>query len=82
FIDDDQPSHVYKLKKTLYGLKHAPMTCGIETWSGACDRIGTPMDTKHKLDLDTIGTPARPTEKHLKEVIKTPSRVLSEELNS
>ncbi|GJT55626.1 retrovirus-related pol polyprotein from transposon TNT 1-94 [Tanacetum coccineum] len=24
FIDANHPSHVYKLKKTLYGLKHAP----------------------------------------------------------
>nr|GFA67646.1 copia protein [Tanacetum cinerariifolium] len=24
FIDVDHPSHVYKLKKALYGLKHAP----------------------------------------------------------
>ncbi|GKB82394.1 retrovirus-related pol polyprotein from transposon TNT 1-94 [Tanacetum coccineum] len=24
FIDDDHPSHVYKLKKALYGLKQAP----------------------------------------------------------
>ncbi|GKB23448.1 retrovirus-related pol polyprotein from transposon TNT 1-94 [Tanacetum coccineum] len=27
-----------------------------ETWNGACNPIGTPMETKHKLDLDTIGT--------------------------
>nr|GEV87074.1 retrovirus-related Pol polyprotein from transposon TNT 1-94 [Tanacetum cinerariifolium] len=26
FIDDDHPSHVYKLKKALYGLKKAPKT--------------------------------------------------------
>nr|GEY69625.1 retrovirus-related Pol polyprotein from transposon TNT 1-94 [Tanacetum cinerariifolium] len=25
FIDDDHPSHLYKLKKALYGLKQAPM---------------------------------------------------------
>ncbi|GJY48489.1 retrovirus-related pol polyprotein from transposon TNT 1-94, partial [Tanacetum coccineum] len=40
-----------------------------------CDSIGTPMDTKPKLDADLSGTPidqtryhTRPTEKHLKEV--------------
>nr|GEX66760.1 hypothetical protein [Tanacetum cinerariifolium] len=27
FIDADHPSHVYKLKKTLYGLKKAPRAC-------------------------------------------------------
>nr|GFB39386.1 retrovirus-related Pol polyprotein from transposon TNT 1-94 [Tanacetum cinerariifolium] len=27
FIDDDHPSHVYKLKKALYGLKQAPRAC-------------------------------------------------------
>ncbi|GKE26433.1 retrovirus-related pol polyprotein from transposon TNT 1-94, partial [Tanacetum coccineum] len=26
FVDPDNPNHVYKLKKTLYGLKHAPRT--------------------------------------------------------
>nr|GEV56377.1 retrovirus-related Pol polyprotein from transposon TNT 1-94 [Tanacetum cinerariifolium] len=24
FVDQDNPNHVYKLKKALYGLKHAP----------------------------------------------------------
>ncbi|GKA43546.1 retrovirus-related pol polyprotein from transposon TNT 1-94, partial [Tanacetum coccineum] len=26
FVDQDNPSHVYKLKKALYGLKQAPRT--------------------------------------------------------
>ncbi|GKG56356.1 retrovirus-related pol polyprotein from transposon TNT 1-94, partial [Tanacetum coccineum] len=26
FIDQDNPSHVYRLKKALYGLKQAPRT--------------------------------------------------------
>nr|GFA44560.1 hypothetical protein [Tanacetum cinerariifolium] len=27
FLDSDNPNHVYKLKKALYGLKKAPRTC-------------------------------------------------------
>nr|GEX02321.1 retrovirus-related Pol polyprotein from transposon TNT 1-94 [Tanacetum cinerariifolium] len=27
FVDQDNPSHVYKLKKALYGLKQAPRVC-------------------------------------------------------
>nr|GEW34034.1 copia protein [Tanacetum cinerariifolium] len=27
FVDQDNPNHVYKLKKTLYGLKQAPRAC-------------------------------------------------------
>ncbi|GJW79824.1 retrotransposon protein, putative, ty1-copia subclass, partial [Tanacetum coccineum] len=27
FVDQDNPSHVYKLKKALYGLKQAPRAC-------------------------------------------------------
>ncbi|GJY72974.1 retrovirus-related pol polyprotein from transposon TNT 1-94 [Tanacetum coccineum] len=27
FIDFEKPNHVYKLKKALYGLKHAPKAC-------------------------------------------------------
>ncbi|GJV94602.1 retrovirus-related pol polyprotein from transposon TNT 1-94 [Tanacetum coccineum] len=29
FVDQDNPSHVYKLKKALYGLKQAPRACAI-----------------------------------------------------
>nr|GEV37084.1 retrovirus-related Pol polyprotein from transposon TNT 1-94 [Tanacetum cinerariifolium] len=29
FVDPDHPTHVYRLKKALYGLKHAPRVCVI-----------------------------------------------------
>ncbi|GJV09760.1 copia protein [Tanacetum coccineum] len=48
FFDQDNPSHVYKLKKALYGLKQAPR---------ACDFVDTPMVEKNKLDEDLQGTP-------------------------
>nr|GEU96099.1 hypothetical protein [Tanacetum cinerariifolium] len=46
FVDQDNPSHVYKLKKALYGLKQAPR---------ACDSVDTPMVEKSKLDKDLQG---------------------------
>ncbi|GJT14037.1 retrovirus-related pol polyprotein from transposon TNT 1-94 [Tanacetum coccineum] len=72
FIDADHPSNVYKLKKALYGLKQSNYVLEILNKHGMehCDPVGTPMETKHKLDLDTNGTSAQPTKKHLKEVKK------------
>ncbi|GJR33412.1 retrovirus-related pol polyprotein from transposon TNT 1-94 [Tanacetum coccineum] len=47
FVDQDDPSHVYKLNKALYDLKQAPR---------ACDSVDTPMVEKNKLDADLQGT--------------------------
>ncbi|GJR84872.1 retrovirus-related pol polyprotein from transposon TNT 1-94 [Tanacetum coccineum] len=43
FVDQDNPSHVYKHKKALYGPKQAPRTC---------DSVDTPVVEKSKLDED------------------------------
>nr|GEY89746.1 putative ribonuclease H-like domain-containing protein [Tanacetum cinerariifolium] len=101
FIDANYPSHVYKLKKTLYGLKKAlrawydelstfllqngfskgtiDLTLFTRRFDddilvskyvneilkkyglNTSDIVGTPMDIKHKLDLDQIGTPVDAT---------------------
>ncbi|GJY83494.1 retrovirus-related pol polyprotein from transposon TNT 1-94 [Tanacetum coccineum] len=55
FVDQDNLSHVYKLKKALYGLKQAPR---------ACDSVDTPMVEKNKLDKDLPGTPVDATLYH------------------
>nr|GEY71873.1 hypothetical protein [Tanacetum cinerariifolium] len=55
FVDQDNPSHVYKLEKALYGLKQAPRTC---------DSIDTPMIEKSKLDEDLQGKPVDATKYH------------------
>nr|GEW27289.1 hypothetical protein [Tanacetum cinerariifolium] len=52
FVDQDNPSHAYKLKKAFYGLKQAPR---------ACDSVDTPMVEKNKLDEDLLGTPVDAT---------------------
>ncbi|GKA73572.1 retrovirus-related pol polyprotein from transposon TNT 1-94 [Tanacetum coccineum] len=46
FVDQDNPSHVYKLKKALYGLKQAPHV---------------PVVEKSKLDEDLHGKPVDAT---------------------
>ncbi|GJY97909.1 retrovirus-related pol polyprotein from transposon TNT 1-94 [Tanacetum coccineum] len=50
FVDQDNPSHVYKLKKALYGLKQAPRACLLTS-----DSVDTPMVEKSKLDEDLQG---------------------------
>nr|GEW56800.1 retrotransposon protein, putative, unclassified [Tanacetum cinerariifolium] len=52
FVDQDNPSHVYKLKRALYDLKQAPCTC---------DSVDTPMVEKSKLDKDLQGKPVDAT---------------------
>nr|GEY06044.1 retrovirus-related Pol polyprotein from transposon TNT 1-94 [Tanacetum cinerariifolium] len=55
FVDQNNPSHVYKLKKALYNLKQAPR---------ACDSVDTPMVEKSKLDEDLQGKPVDATLYH------------------
>nr|GEV16576.1 V-type proton ATPase catalytic subunit A-like [Tanacetum cinerariifolium] len=52
FVNQDNPNHVYKLKKALYRLKQAPR---------ACDPTDTPMVKKSKMDADPQGKEADPT---------------------
>nr|GFB72938.1 uncharacterized mitochondrial protein AtMg00810-like [Tanacetum cinerariifolium] len=56
FVDQDNPSHAYKLKKALYGLKQAPQY-GMLT----SDYVETPMVEKSKLDEDRQGKPVDAT---------------------
>nr|GEV19178.1 reverse transcriptase domain-containing protein [Tanacetum cinerariifolium] len=53
FVDQDNPSHVYKLKKALYSLKQAPRACRPDLIFAVC------LCARYQ---------AKPTEKHLNAV--------------
>ncbi|GJX38820.1 zinc finger, CCHC-type containing protein [Tanacetum coccineum] len=76
FVDQEYPSHVYKLKKALYGLKQAPRACprGIFLNQSkyaseiikkygllSSDSVDTPMVENNKLDEYLQGTPVDAT---------------------
>nr|GEY27457.1 hypothetical protein [Tanacetum cinerariifolium] len=68
FVDQDNPNHVYKLKKALYELKQAPCA-----WydmlssfmiSQDFSKVDTPMVEKSKLDEDKEGKAVDPLHYH------------------
>nr|GEU99160.1 hypothetical protein [Tanacetum cinerariifolium] len=67
FVDQDNPSHVYKLKKALYGLKQAPHASYDMLSSFLISQHfskDTPMVEKSKLDEDLQGKPGDATQYH------------------
>nr|GEU28843.1 integrase, catalytic region, zinc finger, CCHC-type, peptidase aspartic, catalytic [Tanacetum cinerariifolium] len=60
FVDNENPNHVYKLKKVLYGLKQAPR---------ACDLVDTSTMEKFKLDEDPQEKAIDPT--HYRKMVGT-----------
>ncbi|GKE33165.1 retrovirus-related pol polyprotein from transposon TNT 1-94 [Tanacetum coccineum] len=64
FVDQDIPSHVYKLKKALYGLKQAPRAwydmlsiflISQQFSKDSTDSVDTPMIENQKLNKDLQG---------------------------
>nr|GEW62445.1 retrotransposon protein, putative, unclassified [Tanacetum cinerariifolium] len=71
FVDPERPNHVYRLKKALYGLKHAPRVWYdtlskfllanrfskgvVDLTMEKCDPVDTPMMERSKLDEDLSG---------------------------
>ncbi|GJW82479.1 copia protein [Tanacetum coccineum] len=84
FVDPDHPTHIYRLKKALCGLKQAP-----RAWYNTLSRdefqisdvndgtnviflriTNTPMVDRSKLDEDPLGILAKPTKKHLEAITR------------
>ncbi|GKF06659.1 ribonuclease H-like domain-containing protein [Tanacetum coccineum] len=72
FVDIDHPEKVYRLRKTLYGLKQTPRTWYDELSNFLISKgfnkdppipksLCTPMATKPKLDADLSGLPVDQT---------------------
>ncbi|GKE57576.1 retrovirus-related pol polyprotein from transposon TNT 1-94, partial [Tanacetum coccineum] len=70
FVDQDHPTHVFRLKKALYGLKQAPRAwydllskflLSQQFIKDQCDPVDIPMVERLKLDEDPNGTPVDPT---------------------
>nr|GEZ79587.1 hypothetical protein [Tanacetum cinerariifolium] len=68
FVDQDNPNHVYKLKKALYGLKRAPCTwyelLSLFLISQDFSKVDTPIVEKSKLDKDKEGKVVDPSHYH------------------
>ncbi|GJU67316.1 retrovirus-related pol polyprotein from transposon TNT 1-94, partial [Tanacetum coccineum] len=60
FVDLENPNHVYKLKKALYGLKPTPRAW-YDFSHQTYDLVDNPMVEKSKLDEDPIGKVVDPT---------------------
>nr|GEV63643.1 integrase, catalytic region, zinc finger, CCHC-type, peptidase aspartic, catalytic [Tanacetum cinerariifolium] len=56
FVDPDHLTHVYRLKKALYGVKTGP-----SSMVDLCDSVDTPMVDRLKLDEDPSGIPVDQT---------------------
>nr|GEY41928.1 hypothetical protein [Tanacetum cinerariifolium] len=65
FVDPDNSTHVYRLKKAMYGLKHAPWawydTLSIFLLDNNFSKVDTPMVYRLKLDEDLLGIPVDQT---------------------